>query len=173
MKPIEQSYTAWVDGVLTEAERTEFEAGLGARRENALKEALEDREAARQVGALLRRHLPKASNPGLANADFFNHQILGQIEARPPVKERPPLPMPLWRFLWAGGASLGVAAILLATLILPQVHPSRPQVDYFAQILNAQPGDPTISAVSFHSQPGNVTVLWLDGLDYIPTAPHP
>ncbi len=166
MKPFETQYTKWVDGLLTGRELEEFERALGERR--AVAE--QDRAEARKLGDLLRRYDSEAAAPALANADFFNHEIARQIEAQPASSTAPRL-VPLWRLIWAGGSCLGVAALLFFSLVLPGQHPVKPAVDYYAQILNTQPGDPAISAVAFHSDKDNVTVLWLDGLDYMPTTP--
>ena len=40
--------------------------------------------------------------------------------------------------------------------------------EYMAQFYNARTADPAVSATAFHSKKDNVTVLWLDGLDYLP-----
>ena len=84
MKPFEEQFTAWVDGKLTEAELAEFEKHLAEH-----PEAAEEKEAALQIGQLLRAH-PTA--PRLSNPDFFNHQVMQRIAAempQPVEKKRP------------------------------------------------------------------------------------
>jgi hypothetical protein len=112
--------------------------------------------------------------PPLRNADFFNLGILNQIEAdQPKPARREAGPVSSWRLIWAGASCLAIAVIILFAFVLPSLHPVRREADYFAEILNSQPGDSSISAVAFHSEKENVTVLWLDGLDYVPSVPHP
>ena len=40
---------------------------------------------------------------------------------------------------------------------------------YFAQVVEAWPSDPSISATTVYNPQDNVTVLWLEGLDYMPS----
>jgi len=172
MKPFdEEQYTAWIDGRLTGRELADFEAQLEVGFANGLTKAQAeaDRAAARNVGALLRDHFAEAPAPALKNTEFFNHQILRQIEAEAP-QSAPPVPFP-WLFrwmIWGGLSSLGIAALLFATLVLPTLHHPGPPPEYYAQILNASTEDAAISAVAIHSKQENVTVLWIDGLDYVP-----
>jgi len=164
MKPFEEKYTLWLDGKLTGSELEQFEAELGQRNLNAEQERAE----AAKIGGLLRAHLKV---PALTNADFFNHQILQQIEAeRPkavPVPQKSHFDWSLSRLFWAGATCLLITFGLYITFVAPAPR-SSPQIDYYAQILNTQTDDPDISAVAFHSKKDNVTVLWLDGLDYVP-----
>jgi len=173
MKPFEEQYTAWIDGRLTGRELADFEAQLEEGFANGLTKAQAeaDRAAAGNVGALLRGHFAQAPAPALKNAEFFNHQILRQIEAETQQSTPPasaPLPWPFWRMIWGGLSSLGVAALLFVTLVMPTLHRPGPPPEYYAQILNASTEDSAISAVAIHSKQENVTVLWIDGLDYVP-----
>lgn len=186
MSPFEEKYTAWVDGILDPREAQALEAELGPQKAAAK----QDREEIYKLGNLLRTHL-KA--PALKNPDFFNHRISEQIKELhagerqsqpyrpkregsaetspvPPVSAPAPASRwPFWRLIWAGGSGLGMAALLTAALALPALHsPAKEEPHYYAQILDTQPGDSTISAVAFHSKKENVTVLWLDGLPYVP-----
>lgn len=164
MKTFEERYTAWIDGQLSGEALASFEQELADH-----PDALTDRAAAHQLGTLLRTH---ADVPKLANADFFNLQLLQRIEAENP---KPHVGAPRassgwsWSFArlaWAGAACLGLAAILYTTLI-PTAPPVAPS-DYFAQVVEAWPADPGISATTVYNPEDNVTVLWLDGLDYVP-----
>lgn len=169
MKPFDEQYTAWIDGTLTGRELAEFEAQLAQGLPNGLTKAQAeaDRTAARQLGGLLRQHPSTA--PAIKNPDFFSAQILRQIEAEQPRIARPtPSLLPFWRLIWGGLGSLGVAALLFAAFVAPTLHRVGPPPEYYAQILNSRTGDPTISAVSIHSKKEQVTVLWIDGLDYLP-----
>lgn len=155
----EERLTAWIDGELTGREQAGFEASLdqgGLTRAQAEAE----RAAARQLGALLRQHAPA---PGFQNGEAFNHQILRRIEAETPAPAWP------WqRLLWSGTGGLAVAALLFFAFVAPALHRLGPPPEYYAQILNATTSDPSISAGAVHSNEENVTVLWIDGLDYVP-----
>ena len=172
MKPFESQYTEWVDGKLTGTELAEFEAQL-ARRGTAQQDAEHDRDDAQRLGNLLRQHLSPSTAPALTHPDFFNHQILQQIEAERRPRRVPAQPEPLWRLAWAGITCTGIAAAALLLLVIPGKRSAAPQADYYAQFLNAQAGQPGISAVTFHSQKADVAVLWLDGLEYLPKEPRP
>ncbi|MEI8234405.1 MAG: hypothetical protein WCH57_06925 [Verrucomicrobiota bacterium] len=169
-KPSEPSFeaqtAAWIDGALPERERVAFEAEC-QRRGIAPAQAEADRLQARQLGGLLRRHAAAMDHP-LPHPDFFNAQLLRQIQAETPSPQKAPLLWPLRRLVWGGLASLGAAALLFAGFVLPSLHQPGPPPEYYAQILNAQTADPTISAVAMHPKNENITVLWIDGLDYVP-----
>lgn len=166
MKTFEERYTAWIDGQLSGEALAAFEKELDAH-----PEAVEDRIAARKIGDLLRSH---AAAPALSNADFFNLQLQQRIEAEKP---RVPRAEPsraagafFWSFsrlIWAGAACLGIAALLYTTIIPAPVAPE-PSSKYFAQVVEAWPSDPSIYASTVYNPQDNVTVLWLDGLDYMP-----
>lgn len=165
MKTFEERYTAWVDGQLAGEALAAFEKELSAH-----PEAAADRAAARKLGDLLRSH---ATAPALSNADFFNLQLQQRIEAETPRPRVEPARgsgsffLPLSRFIWAGAASLGIAALLFKTLIPAPQGPAA--ANYFAQVVEAWPSDPSISATTVYDPKDNVTVLWLDGLDYMPS----
>lgn len=161
MKPFEEQFTAWVDGQLTGPELAEFEKQLAEHPEAAAEKA-----DAQHLGEFLRAHptVPKLTNP-----DFFNHQLMERIAAEMPrVAEKPRASFcSLPRLAWAGAFCLAVAFGLYKSTI-PAGSPSDNQPKYFAQVVEAWPADPGISATTVYSPEDNVTVLWLDGLDYIP-----
>lgn len=166
MKTFEERYTAWIDGQLSGDALVAFEKELDAH-----PEAAEDRAAAQKIGALLRNH---ATAPALSNADFFNLQLQQRIEVEKPRASRAePVRgggsffLPISRLIWAGAACLGIAALLYQSLIPAQVVPE--PSTYFAQVVEAWPSDPSIYASTVYNPEDNVTVLWLDGLDYIPS----
>jgi anti-sigma factor RsiW len=164
MKTFEERFTAWVDGQLTGAELASFEKELAAH-----PDAAAERDSARQLGQLLRTH---ATAPALGNADFFALQLQQRIaaEAPAPRHESPARGgsffWPLSRLVWAGAACLGIAGLLYQTMI-PGPAARQPS-DYFAQVVEAWPSAPGISATTLYNPQDNVTVLWLDGLDYMP-----
>ncbi|MGB8170607.1 MAG: hypothetical protein WCF18_24095 [Chthoniobacteraceae bacterium] len=165
MKTFEERYTAWVDGQLSGDALVAFEEELTSR-----PEAMEDRLGARKLGDLLRAH---ATAPALSNADFFNLRLQQQIEAEMPRARVEPARgggsffLHFSRLIWAGAACLGIAALLYKTMI-PAPSAVEPST-YFAQVVEAWPSDPSISATTVYDPKDNVTVLWLDGLDYMPS----
>ena len=168
MKTFEELYTAWIDDRLTGRELADFEAQLESYGISKA-EAEADRAAALNLGALLRS---QAEAPVLKNAEFFNQQLLRAIEAEAAPQSTPPaaapFPWPFWRLVWGGVSSLGIAALLFAMLVLPALQRPGPPPEYYAQILNASTEDPAFSAVAVHHKQENVTVLWIDGFDYLP-----
>ena len=164
MKAFEEKFTAWVDGQLTGAELAEFETELAA----SHPEALAEKADAERLRALLRAH-PAA--PPLSNPDFFNLQLLQRIEADLPREraraERPALFWPLSRLAWAGAFCLLVAFGLFKATI-PTAADAGEKSPYFAQVIESWPGADTISATTVYNPRDNVTVLWLEGLDYLP-----
>ena len=161
MKPFEEQFTAWVDDKLSGAELAEFEKELATHPEAAAEKA-----EALKLGELLREH---PTVPALSNPDFFNHQLLQRIAAETPSparrEKREGFFWSLPRLAWAGAFCLVVAFALFKTIIpSSRVEPSK----YFAQVVEAWPSDPSISATTVYRPEDNVTVLWLDGLDYIP-----
>lgn len=173
MKPSEELYTAWIDGQLTGDELAEFERSLPDR---AAAEA--DRAQARSCGEFLRRH---ADAPTLSNADFFSHQLMERIAAE--ERATRPAPAPPSRrgfFTWAG---LAWACALCAVASVGGYYAGQNDrfhrvplatgietgsTHYDASIIKASSDDPAVST-SVYSDDG-MTVLWLDGLDYLPAS---
>jgi len=162
MKPFEERFTAWVDGQLTGPDLAAFEKELASH-----PEAAAERAEARKLGDLLRER----PAPPLANADFFNHQLLQRIAAETP-RTAEPAKVRGWfwslpRLALAGAACLLVAGGLFKTLIPAAVSPGE-KSKYYAQVVETWPGDETIFATTVYNPADNVTVVWLDGLPYIP-----
>jgi hypothetical protein len=159
MRTFEDNLTAWIDGELSGDDLVAFEKEFGGRAN-----LLSEKSGANSLGELLRAHTIGST---LTNADFFNHQIMERIQVAAPDPVRAPF-FSLARLAWAGAFCLLVAALLFHYMIPlgPQRNPS--EAEYLAQVLDTHTGDPAISATAFHSTENNVTVLWLDGLDYIP-----
>ena len=162
MKTFEERFTAWVDGQLTGPALAEFEKELATH-----PEAAAERAEAQKLGDLLRAQ----PAPKLGNADFFNHQLMQRIAAETP-RAAEPVRARGWfwslpRLAFAGAACLVVAGGLFKTLI-PAAVPPGEKSKYYAQVVEAWPADPSISATTVYNPKDNVTVVWLDGLDYIP-----
>lgn len=162
MKTFEERFTAWVDGQLGGSELAEFEKELAAH-----PGAAAERAEARKLGGLLRAQ----PVPRLGNEDFFNHQLMERLAAETPrataaAKGRASF-WSLPRLVLAGAACLAIAGGLFQVLI-PAGLPPGAKSDYYAEVIELWPGDPSISASTVYHPEDNVTVVWLDGLDYIP-----
>ncbi len=171
MKTFEERYTAWINDRLRGAELEAFEKELDQRPVPDI----EDDPESKLLGNLLRTH---GAAPAMTNPDFFNHQIMARIAAEEqPVhaassRSRRFFDWPFARLAWAA-ALAAVLGWVAAKTILPIVpgSPSSPQQpEYFAQVIEAHSPDPNISATVIESKEDNVTVLWLDGLDYLPAS---
>ncbi len=167
MKPFEEQFTAWVDGKLSGPELTAFEKQLAQH-----PEASADRAAAKTVGTLLREN---STAPKLENADFFNLQIQQRIAVdRPREQLREKASSGFWswpRLFVAGAACLLVAGALFQMLIPTGASVNEEdQSPYFAQVVESWTSEPGVWANTVYNPKDNVTVLWLDGLDYIPAS---
>lgn len=164
MKPFEEKFTAWIDGELNGQAVVDFEAELAK-----VQDAQAEKVSAHKLGDLLRTH---GRAPELGNADFFNHQLMQAIEsdarrAEVPAKREASW-RSAWRMAWGGIASLAVAVVLFAVVIPHGPVENPTSGEYVSQIIKSSTEDPSILATSFHSKKDNVSVLWLDGLDYVP-----
>ncbi len=163
MKPFEEQFTAWVDGKLTDAELEEFEKQLAEH-----PEAAAEKEDALKLGRLLRTHPTVARMP---NPDFFNHQLMQRIEAEAPkpvtAEKSRPFFWSIPGLAWAGACCLLVAGLLFVTII-PGGPKHLETSNYFAQVVENWSTDPNVSASTVYDPKDNMTVVWLDGLDYIP-----
>src|SRR5450432_1499910 len=164
MKTFEEKFTAWTDGELTGQTLADFEAELAK-----IPNSETEKAAAHKLGDLLRAH---GCAPELKNADFFNHQLMQTVESEQPRTEVPAPRVSSWwtlsRMVWAGAFSLAMAFGLYEFIIPRSAMENPTGEEYVSQILESTSDDPDISASSFESKKDNVTVLWLDGLDYVP-----
>ncbi len=164
MKTFEERFTAWVDGKLDGRELAEFETELQSH-----PGAQGNKQEARRLGEFLRAY----PAPPLSNPDFFNHQLFQRIAAetpRPPrPKAKPAFPSPLWRLISAG-CFLLIAAGLLFKVLIPVGTPKDPASPYFAQVVEAWPATANVSATTVYRPEDNLTVVWLEGLEFIPAS---
>ena len=72
------------------------------------------------------------------------------------------------RLAFGGAACLLIAAVLFAGLIPRGVAADRSP--YFAEVIDARPLSAGISADTIYTARDNVTVVWLDGLEYLPAS---
>lgn len=168
MKTFEEKWTAWVDGKLDEKELAEFKAALPD-----LNAAELEKEEAQKLGNFLRQEL---GLPKMANEEFFNHQLLTQIEKESAGAVREPVSEPraswwsIGRLAWAGAASLAVFAV--CTFLVMQDENVGGRSGYLTQVINARV-DPEVSPNAtismFETKEDKVTVLWVDGLQSLPS----
>lgn len=188
MKTFEERFTAWTDDQLEGADLAAFESELAERAD-----AVGERDAARSLGIFLREH---GAAPAMTNEDFFNHSLMERIYEELPTKPiadtGAPEPGTWWglpKMLWYGAACL-VAAIVILPLAVPNTPEKTAQrevgpnaVDapapapaiadsgsYMAEVLETTASDPKVSAVAIHTPENDMTVVWVDGLDYIPAS---
>jgi hypothetical protein len=162
MKPsdFEQKFTAWLDGKLDANDAGEFEREM---KDRGLDPAAE-REQATRLSSLLRTH---STPPDMSNGDFFNHQLRHRITQDSSPVRRSSHSWWTWpRLVLAGACSLAMAGALFTTLIPRGGAPVREP--YYATVVDARTFDPKVSASTVYDPRSNVTVLWLDGLDYLP-----
>ncbi len=163
MKTFEEKFTAWVDGQLTGPELAAFERELESH-----PEALAEKEAAIEIGSLLRANI---SALPLRNADFFNLEILRQIESSQPsvpIPARRPSFWSLPRMAFSGAFLLVLSTLFYFAAVPNTRREVRQNAQYVSNILNAHSDDPNITATSFHSKDDDVNVVWLDGVGEIP-----
>lgn len=163
MKTFEEKFTAWVDGKLDGQELAGFEKELEKQ-----PGAQADKQEAHRLGELLRN----TPAPPLTNPDFFNHQLFERIAAETPrspaPKKRSAFPPPLWQLISAGCVLL-IAAGLLFKLVIPVGPPTVPSGSpYFAQIVETWPAGTNVSVSTVYRPEDNLTVVWLEGLEFIP-----
>ena len=168
MKTFEEKWTAWLDDELTGDELAEFEASLP---DKTAAEA-EKREA-HKLGAFLKEQL---EGRVMGNEEFFHHQLREKIErdARSGVAEgkadSPRVWWPIGRLVWTGATALAVFSI--CTFFVMREKAPTDQSQYLSQILNARV-DPVMSPNAtismFESKEDRVTVLWVDGLQSLPS----
>ena len=166
MKTFEEKWTAWIDGELAGDELAEFEASLPDR---AAAEA-EKRDVLR-LGTFLKEHLPCRA---MGNEEFFSHQLrerMAEGQTRPREHaDQPRAGWPIGRLAWVG--STAVAIFGLFAFFVMREEPQQDQSQYLSQILNARV-DPVVSPnatiTMFESKEDRVTVLWVDGLQALPS----
>jgi hypothetical protein len=168
MKTFEEKWTAWLDGELSGAELTEFEASLP---DKAAADA--EKRDAQKLGVFLREQL---QGRAMGNEEFFHHQLRERIasdaRAASATDSSGPKPAlwPIGRLVWAGVTSLAIFCI--CTFFVMREKGPTDQSQYLTQILNARV-DPAVSPDAtismFESGEGKVTVLWVDGLQSLPS----
>ena len=168
MKTFEEKWTAWIDGELNGAELAEFEASLP---DKAAAEA--EKRDAQKLGTFLKEHLQCAA---MGNEEFFNHQLRERMagdERSAGSRETAGAGRGWWpigRLVWVGATSLAIFSV--CTFFVMRERAPTDQSQYLSQILNARV-DPAVSPNAtismFESREDKVTVLWVEGLQSLPS----
>jgi hypothetical protein len=167
MKTFEENWTAWIDGQLAGHELAEFEASLPD-----LAAAEADRLDAQKLGTFLKEHLPCRA---MGNEEFFHHQLRERIASESAVPTSPSAGggrvwWPIGRMAWVGATALAIFTGVAFFVV--RENPATDQSQYLSQILNARV-DPMISPnatiTMFESKEDRVTVLWVEGLQTLPS----
>ena len=167
MKTFEEKWTAWIDGELTGRELIEFEASLP---DKATAEA--EKRDAQNLGTFLKEHLPCRA---MGNEEFFHHQLRERIASESAVPTSPSAGggrvwWPIGRMAWVGATALAIFTGL--ALFVVREKPVSDQSQYLSQILTARV-DPVVSPnatiTMFESKEDKVTVLWVEGLQSLPS----
>ncbi|MDZ4401191.1 hypothetical protein [Prosthecobacter sp.] len=166
MKPPSEDHDLirWLDGEMSEAERTSFEERL--KQDPVLaKEA----KGLRELSAGIRAHLPAELK--VPHEDFFNSQIqvriaqleMGNTRAEPNGKVGLAVLFNWLRQPWL--FATGAAALAVLSFLLLQ-----PAGDSHSEsfILSSYTPNVSVHAHTFHDDAADATVLMLDGLDAIP-----
>jgi anti-sigma factor RsiW len=168
MKTFEEKWTAWIDGELTGAELIEFEASLP---DKAAAEA--EKRDAQQLGTFLKEHLPCRA---MGNEEFFHHQLRERmtddaIPTRPrEISGGGRVWWPIGRLVWVGATALAIFSV--CAVFVMREKPATEQSQYLSEILTARV-DPAVSPNAtismFKSNEDKVTVLWVEGLQSLPS----
>jgi anti-sigma factor RsiW len=167
MKTFEEKWTAWIDGELSGRELIEFEASLP---DKAAAEA--EKRDAQKLGTFLQEHLPCRA---MGNEEFFHHQLRERIASESAVSTSPSAGRgrawwPIGRLAWVGATALAIFTGV--TLFVVREKPASDQSQYLSQILTARV-DPVVSPnatiTMFESKEDKVTVLWVEGLQSLPS----
>jgi anti-sigma factor RsiW len=166
MKTFEEKWTAWVDGELAGSELAEFEATLPDR---AAAEA--EKRDALKLRTFLKEHLLCRA---MGNEEFFSHQLRERMaEEKGGVRESAGTGRAWWpigRLAWVGATAVAIFSVF--AFFVMRETPQTDQSQYLSQILNARV-DPVVSPnatiTMFESKEDRVTVLWVDGLQSLPS----
>jgi len=154
----EQELSRWLDGEMSAAEVSRFEARLQA---DPVMHA--EAEAMKQLCFQVKTHFPRITD--VPHADFFNSQIQERISEQDHPQQEKTSPWLRWLLrpwvILAGATAL----VLLAGLTVFQADPDS---DTATTLLNTYAPDATIQTRTFHSNDANATVLELDGVEEIP-----
>jgi len=170
MKTFEENLDAWLEGQLNGKELADFEASLPQ-----ISAADLETQDALKLSTLLKEQI---GNRPMANEEFFQHQLLDEIEREErtttPVESQPRVRETWWsigRLAWTGAASLAIFAV--CTFFVMREEPVGGQSAYLTQIINARITDPAASPdatiTMLESKEEKATVLWVEGFESLPS----
>ncbi|HEV2803403.1 MAG TPA: hypothetical protein VGW57_00600 [Chthoniobacterales bacterium] len=167
MKTFEEKWTAWIDGELTGHDLVEFEASLADRAA-----AQAEKDDAKKLGTFLKEHLPCRA---MGNEEFFHHQLRERIASDTAVPTSPSAGgdrgwWPIGRLASVGATALALFSV--CTFFIMREQPTPDQSQYLSQVLKARV-DPVVSPnatiTMFESKEDKVTILWVEGLQSLPS----
>lgn len=151
----EERYNRWIDSTLPASERA-------ALRDELAREGIEESERERvlEIGQLLRKHAPV-----LEHEDPFREQILDRIRTEQGRAPRPANDRsPGLSLVWSGLGLVTLAVLGFFVLIpKPWEHRAAP-----SEVYSVWSETDRVSAVALHTPDHSASVVWLDGLDYLP-----
>jgi len=154
MKTFEEKFNAWLDGLLSGEELKSFESEHPSLHQ--------DKVEFLKLKNLLRDNLGYRK---LENPDFFNSQIMAQLE-REPARAGPYsrlLGVP--RIALAGILALCVGFALFFSMI-PRGNLADPGSGYVAEVLKTRTADPKVRVTVDNKK--DMTIIKLEGLDKLP-----
>jgi hypothetical protein len=159
LTPQEEKLTAYLDGSMPPEDAAAFE------RQNPEAAALKAEHST--LAAALRRY---SKTPALGNGEFFNHQILRQIEPPAPVRassQKAGL-FSLWRLALAGACCALAAVGIYKSLPTGGGEGSGGIADgaqpkYVAKVTKVLPGDHLLTAKLINAD--GLQVVWVEGMD--------
>jgi hypothetical protein len=154
MKTFEEKFNAWLDGLLSGEELKTFESEHPSLHEDKaeflkLKNLLRDNLGSRKLG----------------NPDFFNSQIMAQVEREIARGGRHSRLLGFPRIALAGIFALCVGFALFFSMI-PRGNLADPGSGYVAEVLKTRTADPKVKATVDNKK--DMTIIKLEGLDKLP-----
>ena len=154
MKTFEEKFNAWLDGSLSDEELKSFE--------NEHPSIQQDKAEFLKLKNLLRDNLRCQK---LGNPDFFNSQIMAQIERETARASPSARLLGLPRIALAGIFALCVGFALFFSMI-PRGNLADPGSGYVAEVLKTRTADPKVKATVDNKK--DMTIIKLEGLDKLP-----
>ena len=154
MKTFEEKFNAWLDGLLSDEELKSFE--------NEHPSIQQDKAEFLKLKSLLRDNLRCQK---LGNPDFFNSQIMAQIERETARASPSARLLGLPRIALAGIFALCVGFALFFSMI-PRGNLADPGSGYVAEVLKTRTADPKVKATVDNKK--DMTIIKLEGLDKLP-----
>ena len=169
MKTFEEKWTAWLDGQLTGKELEEFEASLPDRTAADL-----EKQDAQKLSVLLKAQI---AAPVMTNVDFFHHQLRTEIERDARAASQPSSTREtraswwsIGRLAWSAATALVVGgAVVFLTMRDDNIGG---QSGYTQNIISQRLGpevSPYATISMFETKEDKVTVLWVEGLQSLPS----